>query len=334
MRRMALPVSLFLGLTVLLAASGPVYLEAAALEPNEVAALFRQLDDKDAGTRKAAVEKILGTGDTSLTARLKRTLQNKSGMLIRKAISERSRALRAALSGSRKDFSSQAFAARQQKALALFKAGKTKELEPLVKSMWKDFFFDPAVADADEKAAAAVARVKEIDGYLRMAGAEEKDLPAAKMKEKLDALDESCAMRVVPPRDQQVLMKNAALRSQIPAEEYKLICMTNQYRILMGKPVLKLDAKLCAAAREHSKDMVERKFFSHDSPLPGKRRPADRARRHGTTASAENIAMGGAEADRPFWMWFHSMGHHENMLGSYATLGVGNHGKHWTEMFG
>ncbi len=307
---------------------------SAPLDPKEVAELFRQVDDKDAAVRQAAVGKLVEARDASITARLKRTLQGKAGPLLQKASAERARALRAAMAAARKGFSPQDFAARQQEALALFKAGKTKEMEAPVKAMWKDFHFDPAQADADEKAAEAAARAKELDGYLKAAGAEEKDLPAAKMAETLRAHDESHDIQMMPPRDQKTMAQNAALRPQVPEEEYRLVFMTNQYRVLLGKSALRLDAKLCDAARDHSRDMVEKKFFAHESPVPGKRTPGDRATRAGTSAHAENIAMGSERAEGPFWMWFHSLGHHQNMLGEHASIGVGNHGKHWTEMFG
>ena len=38
--------------------------------------------------------------------------------------------------------------------------------------------------------------------------------------------------------------------------------------------------------------MEKLKFFAHESPVEGKKTMVDRAKRMGTTASAENIAMG------------------------------------------
>jgi len=325
---------LLLALAPALSAPPPAGAEASPLAPQEIAALFRQLEDKDPAARQAAVEKLVEARDASVAARLKRTLLSKAGPLLHKASVERARALRAAMAEARKGFSPQAFAARQQEALALFKAGKTKEMEPLVKSMWKDFYFDPAAADADGKAAEAAALVAELDRHLKAAGAEEQELPAAKLAESLRALDESHLIQTMPPRDQKTMLQNAALRSQVPEEEYRLVFMTNQYRVLMGRSALRLDPKLCNAARDHSKDMVEKGFFAHESPVPGKRTPGDRATRAGTSAHAENIAMGSERAEGPFWMWFFSLGHHQNVLGDHATIGVGNHGKTWTEMFG
>jgi uncharacterized protein YkwD len=101
----------------------------------------------------------------------------------------------------------------------------------------------------------------------------------------------------------------------------------------VGKVPLRLNSKLCDAAREHCKDMVEKDFFDHISPLPGKKTPGDRAARHGASAGGENILMGDSVPEDAFWGWFSSLGHHKNMVGDYSEIGVGNHQKHWTQMF-
>ena len=95
-----------------------------------------------------------------------------------------------------------------------------------------------------------------------------------------------------------------------------------------------IDPALCAAARDHAHDMETSNFFSHESPLPGKRTIGDRAQRLGTKADGENIAHGpsvGADAVR---MWWYSPGHHKNMLGNYRRVGLGRSGTLWTMMFG
>jgi len=134
--------------------------------------------------------------------------------------------------------------------------------------------------------------------------------------------------------DRKALIANVALEAHIEFEEANGIRDLNRMRLLLGLKPLRIDVKLCEAARDHSKDMVEKHFFSHDSPVPGKRTPWERARRFGTTADAENIAAGcntGPAANR---LWFHSPGHHKNMLGRHSRVGMGRHHKTWTQMFG
>lgn len=134
--------------------------------------------------------------------------------------------------------------------------------------------------------------------------------------------------------DRKALIANVALEAHIEFEEANGIRDLNRMRLLLGLKPLRIDVKLCEAGRDHSKDMVEKGFFSHDSPVPGKRTPSDRAKRFGTTADAENIAAGpdtGPAANR---LWFHSPGHHKNMLGRHSRVGLGRHRNKWTQMFG
>ena len=105
-------------------------------------------------------------------------------------------------------------------------------------------------------------------------------------------------------------------------------------RMLIGLKALTIDVRLCAAARDHSNDMRGKSFFSHESPIPGKKQPVDRARNFGTTANSENIAYGRPSASGTNMQWFHSPGHHLNMLRSSITImGLGRSEKHWTQMF-
>lgn len=136
--------------------------------------------------------------------------------------------------------------------------------------------------------------------------------------------------------DRRVLAENEtiAAKEQIPAAEADGIRDANRIRVLAGLPALLLDPKLCLASRNHSQDMVSRGFFAHESPVEGRKSPWDRAAQAGTTASAENIAAGqstGADANRA---WFHSPGHFRNFFGNHRRIGLGNHGNHWTQMFG
>jgi uncharacterized protein YkwD len=106
-------------------------------------------------------------------------------------------------------------------------------------------------------------------------------------------------------------------------------------RNLLGLNALAIDLALCEAARDHAKDMERLKFFSHESPVAGKKTFSERAARFGTTASAENICFGYHDGTAAQRAWFHSPGHHRNMLApNRARIGVGRSGVYYTEMFG
>jgi uncharacterized protein YkwD len=68
--------------------------------------------------------------------------------------------------------------------------------------------------------------------------------------------------------------------------------------------------------------------------VPGKKSFTDRAKLFGTSASAENIAAGYHDGKAANQGWFHSPGHHKNMLGKHKRVGMGQSGAHYTEMFG
>ena len=134
--------------------------------------------------------------------------------------------------------------------------------------------------------------------------------------------------------DRKALIANVTLEARIEFEEANGIRDLNRMRLLLGLKPLRIDVKLCEAGRDHSKDMVEKKFFAHQSPVSGKREPWDRAKRFGTTAHAENIAAGAGTGPGANRQWFHSPGHHKNMLGGHSRVGLGRHHKTWTQMFG
>ena len=147
----------------------------------------------------------------------------------------------------------------------------------------------------------------------------------------------TASLALGPPLEHlQILNLNAKInRAAVPPEEVAAIQDMNQYRILIGLRPCLLDPRLCLASREHSKDMEEKNFFSHTSPIERKKTPWIRAKLAGTTANAENIFKGNKEGHAANRSWWHSPGHHINMLSPSAKrVGMGVQGKHWTQMFG
>jgi len=111
----------------------------------------------------------------------------------------------------------------------------------------------------------------------------------------------------------------------------------NRERHLLGLRPLLLEEKLSAAAEGHSGDMARLGFFAHESPVPEKKTPWDRARLAGFkgNASGENIYMGSTSSLAAYHAWFASDGHRFTMMASGPTvLGVGMEGRHWTMMTG
>lgn len=112
--------------------------------------------------------------------------------------------------------------------------------------------------------------------------------------------------------------------------------LTNVERGKAGCAAVKTDARLAAAALAHSKDMVDRNYFSHTSP-DGKG-PGDRAAAAGYPSwSGENIAAGYPTPAAVVQGWMNSPGHKANILNCQSkATGVGYDARQnmWTQMFG
>ncbi len=124
-------------------------------------------------------------------------------------------------------------------------------------------------------------------------------------------------------------------------EEFRVMRLINDYRIMMGFKALEMDERLIRCARAHSQEMEDLGYFSHTSPVLGHESFVQRARLQGySPAICENIAMVRSPEDA-FGGWFLSAGHHRNMLAKAATaMGVGRSRKgkesrfFWTMNFG
>jgi uncharacterized protein YkwD len=112
--------------------------------------------------------------------------------------------------------------------------------------------------------------------------------------------------------------------------------LVNAERAKAGCAPVKTDARLAAAALAHSRDMVDRNYFSHTSP-DGKG-PGDRAAAAGYPSwSGENIAAGYPTPAEVVQGWMNSPGHKANILNCQSkATGVGFDPRQnmWTQMFG
>ncbi len=128
-------------------------------------------------------------------------------------------------------------------------------------------------------------------------------------------------------------------RYLIDAASAEVLRLVNVERARVGCSAVRWEPRLATAARLHSQDMANRRYFSHTS-LDG-RSPWDRIRAQGyTSGSAENIAAGQKTAAAVMTAWMRSAGHKANILAcSNRALGVGvghggPYGTYWTQDFG
>jgi uncharacterized protein YkwD len=120
------------------------------------------------------------------------------------------------------------------------------------------------------------------------------------------------------------------------SEERQQVKITNNYRIMMGRPALEIHPCLIESARGHSNEMTVLGYFAHESPVEKNREPSDRARNAGYEGgAAENISMGSTAPQATHDAWYNSSGHHRNILAEgHRAMGSGLDGQHWTQNFG
>jgi uncharacterized protein YkwD len=159
------------------------------------------------------------------------------------------------------------------------------------------------------------------------------------------------------PAQQQIIIENIDYMLLNAALFYE----TNRRRLEHNLPEFRHSEAIEETASSHSRDMVEKKFFEHNSPIKGKRTLKDRLERNGIANAyiAENIAYLSAlnrDPDRPLYtpeqndgyfsytykgaplanhtylslakvlldQWMNSKGHRENILNHHYTfLGCG-----------
>lgn len=173
------------------------------------------------------------------------------------------------------------------------------------------------------------------DGILRAAVAIEDATTVTRVKEEEQKL--ASAHSDLDRDGLRIMEKNRRIAEEkmIPEGERRGIEELNEIRLLVGLNALVLDPGLCEASRGHSEDMATLKFFSHTSPVEGKESFGQRAALAGTTSSGENIYMGSTNPKSANRGWFRSPGHHKNMFHpAQRRIGLGNYGRHWTQMFG
>ncbi|HEX7118185.1 MAG TPA: CAP domain-containing protein [Longimicrobiales bacterium] len=111
------------------------------------------------------------------------------------------------------------------------------------------------------------------------------------------------------------------------------VALAQDARRQAGCPPLVWDTRAAAVARAHSRDMLRRGYFSHETPEG--RSAFDRMRAAGIrySAAAENIAYGARTGAQVYNQWIGSRGHRRNLLNCrYTRHGIGLAGDLWTHV--
>ncbi|HWO97167.1 MAG TPA: CAP domain-containing protein [Bacillus sp. (in: firmicutes)] len=136
----------------------------------------------------------------------------------------------------------------------------------------------------------------------------------------------------------QTKAEPTATASSVSEFEKKVVELVNQERQKQGLSALQLDTKLSDVAREKSKDMMNKNYFSHTSPTYGS--PFDMMKQFGIDyrTAGENIAKGQQTPEEVMNGWMNSDGHRKNILSpNFTHIGVGyvegGGSTYWTQMF-
>jgi uncharacterized protein YkwD len=121
-----------------------------------------------------------------------------------------------------------------------------------------------------------------------------------------------------------------------PQVAQDFVRLVNEHRVERGLSALEWHPDVTAAALDHSQDMQQRGFFSHNDPDGNT--PWDRLQARGVTytGAAENIARGQTTGDQVLQDWLESEDHRTNIEnGNYTHHGLGyvEEGNYWTHKF-
>ncbi|AEM21459.1 SCP-like extracellular [Brachyspira intermedia PWS/A] len=131
---------------------------------------------------------------------------------------------------------------------------------------------------------------------------------------------------------------NPSNNISISTDAKEVFNLVNQERLKAGLTEYKLDAKLCEAANQRAKEIVEK----YDHIRPDGREWDTVLDEYGFNSGAyirgENIVAMRESASSAMNAWMNSQGHKDNILADYyTTIGVGvyeyNGSKYWVQIF-
>jgi formylglycine-generating enzyme required for sulfatase activity/uncharacterized protein YkwD len=210
---------------------------------------------------------------------------------------------------------------------------EVNRLVDLVRECWERPF--DVIASWDKNVAGTMGLVSEVDDLLVKLDPDfSADVDAVKA-----TINRSIDVPSLFPDDysKKVLAYNERIATTAGREEKENVRAVNEYRLMMGRWAVKINERLVRAARGHSRHMRLNKYFAHENPaFPEVASPGIRCARQGYASGVgENIAMGSSTGRGAFDLWFHSSGHHRNMINrGWTEMGCGESEAYFTQNFG
>jgi uncharacterized YkwD family protein len=142
------------------------------------------------------------------------------------------------------------------------------------------------------------------------------------------------------PQPQQTQGNQAAPQTtnKLSGQEQQMVDLVNRERTKNGLAALTVDSEVARVAGIKSQDMVDKNYFSHNSPTYGS--PFDMMKNFGIAylAAGENLA-GNSSVERAHEALMNSTGHRQNILSpDFTHIGIGvrpseKYGYIYTQMF-
>lgn len=127
---------------------------------------------------------------------------------------------------------------------------------------------------------------------------------------------------------------NKTLLLQLVNDVRKKGCHCGQ-QYMAPAPPLVWNERLEQVARAHSRDMADKKFFSHTGSGGAGSGERIRAAGYNWTVYGENIAEGFPTERQVVEGWLKSPGHCSNIMNpNFTEMGVARVGQYWTQDFG
>ncbi|OCA83203.1 hypothetical protein A8F94_19010 [Bacillus sp. FJAT-27225] len=230
-----------------------------------------------------------------------------------------------------------------QKHVYVYKSGNVNDINKLLEDTLKRYgltsYFKQAATAPKAEAPAPKAPAKKEQAPAPKAPAKPEQAPATKAPAKAapaPAAKAPAKTETAKPAQKPASAPTEQASSTLSEFEQQVVNLTNQERAKAGLPALKADANLSKVAREKSRDMQAKNYFSHTSPTYGS--PFDMMKQFGISyrTAGENIAMGQKTPQEVVTAWMNSEGHRKNIMSAdFTHIGVGHieNGNYWTQMF-
>ena len=319
-----------LSLTIMLCVLGTLSPAAGADPERELSRLLGRMSPEHVDERAALVAQLRSAHPDGLPKKLRDRLLRARASAVQKL----ERAIARPAAGVVSEASGKLAPLREQALAAIRGSYNQARVDAAVAALRNHWGVNPDLAmSVVGELAEEIATVDELDDYLAGWPDLTPSTPLGGAAGVTDVLDRLVRTGLMPRGAAEVIAHNDACLYLAPAEREHLRVL-NDYRAMLGLNLLASDVRLYGAAKMHSADMAVHKFFSHDSPVPGRSSFTTRASLHGAAARAENIQVGTQDGAVAFDRWYHSAGHHVNMIGGHSHIGVGMVANYWTQKFG